>query len=82
MFNLSILHLQTNRPNIVFMVTAALEFAMRHPDTVARLPIKMTKILFGSGIGVSTLRLLKTLTWRIDEGKELPIFFPSCPIKL
>ena len=71
MFNLSILHLQTNRPNIVFMVTAALEFARIHPDTVARLPIKMTKILFGSGIGVSTLRLLKTLTWRIDEGKEL-----------
>ena len=79
MFNLSILHLQTNRPNIVFMVTAALEFAMRHPDTVALLPIKMTKILFGSGIGVSTLRLLRTLTWRIDEGKELPIFFSILP---
>lgn len=72
-------HLLTGRPNIAFMVTAALEFVRRHPDRVARLPIKMTRVLFGSGIGVSTLRLLKTLTWRIDEGKELPIFFSILP---
>ena len=61
------------------MVTAALEFAMKHPDRGARLPIKMTRVLFGSGIGVSTLRVLKTLTWRIDEGEELPIFFSILP---
>ena len=67
-------HLLTGRPNIAFMVTAAFEFAMRHPDRVARLPIKMTRVLFGSGIGVSTLRILKTLALRIGGERASDLF--------
>ena len=61
------------------MVTAALDYAIKNPDTVARLPIKMTRVLFGSGIGVSTLRLLTSLTWESEEGQQVPVFFSILP---
>lgn len=61
------------------MVTAALDFAMENPDAVVCLPIKMTRVLFGSGIGVSTLRLLKSLVWESEEGKQVPVFFSILP---
>lgn len=77
--------LQTRRQNVAFMVMTALYFALRHPQDVPKIPIKVTRMLFGSGIGVSTLRLLQTLTWQNDAGVQFPVFAavqPDQPMKV
>lgn len=73
------IRLQTDRPKIAFMVMAALYYSMRHPAAATRLPIKMSRVLFGSGIGNSTLHLLKRLTWQIETGECLPVFEAVLP---
>lgn len=71
--------LQTNRPKIAFMVMVALYYSMRHPASPVRLPIKMSRVLFGSGIGNSTLHLLGRLTWQTETGECLPVFKAVLP---
>lgn len=76
------IRLQTDRPKIAFMVMAALYYSMRHPAAVTRLPIKMSRVLFGSGIGNSTLHLFGRLTWKTETGECLPVFEAVLPDQL
>ena len=79
------IRLQTRRHNIAFMVMTALSFALWHPTADVCLPIKVPRMLFGSGIGVSTLRLLTALTWQGETSECLPVFvdvWPDQPMKV
>lgn len=75
----TVVRLETHRPNIAFMVMSALYFHLQHPDAVVRIPIKMTRVLFGSGMGVSTVRLLQRLTWKTEEVESRAVFYSVLP---
>ena len=67
-------HLRTRNKKYVFLVMAMLSFARKFPEKTLTVPLKMLKLLYGTGVGNQPLKGLRDLTWETNDVEALPVF--------
>ena len=66
--------LRTRNKKYVFLVMAMLLFAQKFPKKTLTVPLKMLKLIYGTGLGNQPLKGLHNLTWWPSDAEALPVF--------
>ena len=66
--------LRTRNKKYVFLVMAMLLFAQKFPKKTLTVPLKMLKLIYGTGVGNQPLKGLHNLTWWTSDAEALPVF--------